>query len=111
MPRAASWSISADQLAGQPAQPVEVKHDKHVALAQEVETGRKAGPFGLGSRRAILEDPLAACLVQRVELAIQNLRTLGGGDARIADQSHDDAIPITPLDLTENLFLGNVFGN
>ena len=69
-----------DQLARQPAQTVKVEHHKHVALAQEVETGRKAGPFGLGSRRAILEDPLAACPGQRVELAVQNLRPLGGGD-------------------------------
>ena len=77
-----------DQLRSAPSETVEVEDDQDVALAQVVEAGGEFRPVGVRAGAVLLEDALAACSEESVELAVQDLPRLDGGNAGVADEAH-----------------------
>ena len=77
-----------DELAGDASQPVKVEDDEDITAARVVEARYQVGPIDRGSGGVILEHALAADGVERVELAIEDLATFGGGDAGVGDEAH-----------------------
>lgn len=67
------------------AEAVEFCDDQGVAWAEVVEGGGELGPVSQGAAGLLFEDPVAACLGERVELGVSGL--VGGADAGVADQS------------------------
>ena len=70
-PPSTPGSRPTDEVAGAAAETVEV--DEDIALAQVVEAGGEARAFRGGAGGVILEDPLTAGLVERVELEVEDL--------------------------------------
>ena len=68
-----------EEFAGAPPDTVEVEHDADVTLAQVVKAGAEVRALGRGARSVILEDPLAAGLAQRVEMAVEDLAPCWNG--------------------------------
>ena len=83
----------ADQLAGEPAEAVEIEHDQHVAVAEIVEARLEAGPLDAGAAAAVVIDALAAGGAERVRLAIEHLLAFTGGHPGIPDQFHRSPTP------------------
>ena len=77
-----------DELRSEPPEAVEVEDDEDIARAQVVEAGGEPGTVGIGPGGAVLEDAFAAGRLEGVELAVEDLAPLDGGDAGVADEAH-----------------------
>jgi hypothetical protein len=95
-PAISQTSDRVDQMPQRPAEPIQLPHDEGVARTQLVEELLEGGPVGAGAAGGLGEHPVAAGVLEGVDLELWLL--VGGGDSSIAEQMTHGRTVAEPCD-------------